>query len=90
RLPSPTEARLATLVAAAGGCMLGGGDPSTMLELARAGVGADGSAVQPGSESILAELIEEAGSGSAEAPWALAVTLTLLVTPGVESAVLVG
>jgi hypothetical protein len=88
--PSPTEARLATLIAAAGGCMLGGGDPAVMLELARAGLGSDGSAVANGSEPLLAALLDEAGSGTAEAPWALAMALTVLVTPGVESAALVG
>jgi predicted TIM-barrel fold metal-dependent hydrolase len=88
--PSPTEARLATLVAAAGGCMLGGGDPAVMLELARAGIGADGSAVTEGSEPLLATLIDEAAAGSPESPWALAMALTVLVTPGVESTTLVG
>lgn len=86
--PSPTESRLATLVAAAGGCMLGGGDPSRMFELARAAIGADGSAIPAGSEPLIAALIEEASSG--EAPWAVAMALALLVTPGVESAVLTG
>ena len=88
--PSPTEARLATLVAAAGGCMLGGGDPAVMLELARAGIGTDGSAVNGDSEELLATLIDEAAAGSAESPWALAMALTVLVTPGVESPALVG
>jgi predicted TIM-barrel fold metal-dependent hydrolase len=88
--PSPTEARLATLLAAAGGCVLGGGDPATMLELARAGIGADGSAVQGGSESTLAGLIEEAASGSTEGPWALAMALAILATPGVERGTPVG
>jgi hypothetical protein len=88
--PSPTEARLATLLAAAGGCMLGGGDPAVMLELARAGVGADGSALQAGSEPLLEALLDEAAGGSAESPWALAVGLTVLLTPGVESAAPVG
>jgi hypothetical protein len=88
--PSPTEARLATHLAAAGGCMLGGGDPSVMLELARAGIGADGSALSGGSEPLLTALLDEAESGTAEAPWALATALTVLVTPGVESTALAG
>lgn len=86
--PSPTEARLAGLLAAAGGAMLGGGDPARMFELARAAIGADGSAIPAGSEPLIAELIEEAQSG--EAPWAVAMALTLLVTPGVESPALIG
>lgn len=83
---SPTESRLATLISAAGGCMLGGGDPSRLIELARAGIGSNGSAVPGGIEPLLHDLIDEAGSGAA--PWAIAMALTLLVTPGVESAVL--
>jgi predicted TIM-barrel fold metal-dependent hydrolase len=85
---SPTESRLATLLAAAGGSMLGGGDPSRMFELARVAIGFDGSAIPADSEAAIAELIEEASSG--EAPWAVAMALTLLVTPGVESAALTG
>jgi predicted TIM-barrel fold metal-dependent hydrolase len=88
--PSPTETRLATLLAAAGGCMLGGGDPTVMLELARAGIGVDGSAIRGGSEPLLAALLEEAGAGSAGAPWALAMALTVLVTPFAETALPVG
>jgi len=86
--PSPTESRLATLLAAAGGSMLGGGDPGRMFELARAAIGAGGSAIPAGIEPLVTELIEEASSG--EAPWAVAMALTLLVTPGVESAVPTG
>ncbi len=86
--PSPTESRLATLLAAAGGCMLGGGDPTRLFELARAAIGVEGSALPAGSEAPIAELIEEASSGSA--PWAVAMAMTLLVTPGVESAALTG
>ncbi len=86
--PSPAESRLATLLAAAGGCMLGGGDPGRLFELARAAIGIEGSAIPAGSEPLIAELIEEASSGSA--PWAVAMALTLLVTPAVESAALTG
>jgi uncharacterized protein len=88
--PSPTEARLGTLLAGAGGAMLGGGDPAAMLELARAGVGAEGSAIRGGSEPLVAALIEEATSGSVEAPWSLAIALTVLVAPSVEAAAPVG
>jgi uncharacterized protein len=86
--PSPTESRLATLLAAAGGCLLGGGDPGRMFELARAAIGVDGSAIPAGTEPLIEELIEEARGG--EAPWAVAMALTLLVTPGVQSTVLTG
>jgi predicted TIM-barrel fold metal-dependent hydrolase len=82
---TPTESRLATLIAAAGGCMLGGGDPTRLLELARAATGVDGSAIRSGSEALVAEAIEAASTTPAESPWALAIALTVLFTPGVES-----
>lgn len=85
-VPSPTESRLATLIAAAGGCALGGGDASRLLELARAGIGNEGSALPDGIESLMAALIEESAAGSADSPWALAMALAILATPGVESA----
>lgn len=86
--PSPTELRLAGLLSAAGGAMLGGGDPSRPVELARAAIGTDGSAVPTGLESQIDELLDEAATGAA--PWALAIALTLLLTPGVESPALIG
>jgi uncharacterized protein len=73
------ESRLATLLAAVGGCMLGGGDPSMILELARLAVG------EGESSPRLVQLIEEAQAGSPQAPWAIAMALTLVATPGVES-----
>jgi uncharacterized protein len=85
--PSPTEARLVTLLTAAGGCALGGGDPSRLLELARAAIGRDGSALPGGLEPTFEALIESATTG--EQPWALAIALAILLTPGVESAALV-
>jgi uncharacterized protein len=80
---SPAEQRTATLLAATGGCMIGGGDPTQILELTRLAVSAE-------ERPELAALVEEAGSGSAEAPWANGMALTLVLTPGVESPVLVG
>lgn len=79
----PLDERLATLLAALGGCMLGGGDPTQMLELVRAAVphGAAGAEV--------AALIDEAETGVPRAPWAIAMALTLALTPGVESPALV-
>lgn len=78
---SPVDSRLAILLAAGGGAMLGGGDPSRMLELARVAVGESGTT---GADREVAELIEQALSGSPEAPWAVAMALTLVSTPGVE------
>jgi predicted TIM-barrel fold metal-dependent hydrolase len=76
---SALDGRLAILLAAAGGCMLGGGDPTQTLELARLAVG-------EGEEADrVAALIEEARAGSPRAPWAIAMALTLVVTPGAGS-----
>jgi predicted TIM-barrel fold metal-dependent hydrolase len=74
----PLDARLATLLAAAGGCILGGGDPTQILELARVAV-PDGEAAD-----ALTGLIEEAAAGSPQAPWAVAMALAVTLTPGVE------
>lgn len=83
--PSPSAQRAATALAAAGGAMLGGGDPSQMLELASLAIGS-GDVVGGGSGLLLAELLEEAGSETADAPWAAAMALTLLATPRAEMA----
>jgi predicted TIM-barrel fold metal-dependent hydrolase len=86
--PSPAAGRVATALAAAGGARLGGGDPSQMLELARLAVGSDGSNL--GEQGpLISELLDEGAAVTLEAPWALAMALTLLLTPGIESAVLV-
>jgi hypothetical protein len=61
--------------------MLGGGDPSRMLELAGVAVGKD----EPVSAEISA-LIEEARGGSPDAPWAMAMALTLALTSEAHSA----
>jgi predicted TIM-barrel fold metal-dependent hydrolase len=73
---SPLEERLVVLLAGAGGAMLGG-DPARMLELARVALGGDDAA---GSGGEISALIDEARSGSPEAPWAIAMALTLAVT----------
>jgi hypothetical protein len=54
-----------------------------MLEMARVAVG-DGSALGESGPVVLG-LLEEGASVTQEAPWALAMAITLLVTPGVES-----
>jgi predicted TIM-barrel fold metal-dependent hydrolase len=83
--PTLADTRVATALAAAGGAMIGGGDSSQMLELARLAIGGNGAAGPP-ADPLLVELLEEAGSGTSDAPWAVAMALTLLATPGVESA----
>jgi predicted TIM-barrel fold metal-dependent hydrolase len=82
----PLENRLATLLAACGGAMLGGGDPSRMLELARVAVGDSDPGAAAGAP--IAELIEEGSSGSPNAPWAIAMALTFTLTSGTKSAAL--
>ncbi len=86
---SPNENRVVSLLSGAGGCMLGGGDPSQSLELALLAL-ADGPATGSGSQSVLAELIEESRSATPAALRALVLALTLAATPGVGSEILVG
>jgi uncharacterized protein len=73
------DQRVAGLLAAAGGCMLGGGDPTQILELARV-------AVPPqGSDPRIRALIEEVLGGSPLGPWPLGLALALAMAPGVEA-----
>lgn len=85
--PSLTTARFATALSATGGAYLGGGDPAQMLELAGLALGEDGEAFG-GVGPLLVELLDEAVAGGPDAPWAVAMALTLVATPGVESAAL--
>jgi predicted TIM-barrel fold metal-dependent hydrolase len=78
---SPLEERLIVLLAGAGGAMLGGGDPSRMLELAGVAVGKE----DPASAEISA-LIEEAQGELPDAPWAIAMALTLALSSEAHSA----
>ncbi len=87
-VPSPGESRIISLLSGAGGCMLGGGDPSQSLELALLAIADDpdgSSSAQP----QLAELVEESRSASPEAIRALVLALTLAMTPGVGNKALV-
>jgi uncharacterized protein len=90
RVASSAAERLSTLIAAAGGCLLGGGDPTQILQLARVAVGADGPAEDGAAADMIGALIEEALEGSPDAPWAVAMALTLVMTPGVERPLLAG
>jgi hypothetical protein len=83
---SPGESRIASLLAAAGGCMFGGGDSSRLLELALLAVADDPTG---GSRHPLAELIERARSPSPEAIRSLVLALTIAMTPGVGKEALV-
>jgi hypothetical protein len=80
---SPLADRVTTALVASGAAMLSGGDPAQMLEMARLAVG-DGSALGEYG-SVVHQLLEEGASVTQEAPWALAMAITLLATPGVES-----
>lgn len=84
--PPPLAGRAVTALMASGGAHLSGGDPAQMFELARLAVG-DGSALGESGPTV-SELLDEAVL-SPEAPWALAMAVALLLTPGVESAVAV-
>ncbi len=78
---SPEEGRVVSLLSAAGGCMMGGGDPAQSLELALLAVADDPAG---GSSSpALVELIEGARSPSPEAIRSLVLALMLAMTPGV-------
>ena len=66
--------------------MLSGGDPAQMLEMARLTLG-DGACLGE-SGPIVAGLLEEGAEVTQEAPWALALAMTILATPGVERAAL--
>jgi uncharacterized protein len=75
---SPGESRLVSLLSAAGGCMLGGGDPAQSLELALLALPGNG------PEGRLTELVEAAASSSVLAVPALVLALTLAMTPGAD------
>ena len=77
------------LLAAAGGCMLGGGDPSDLLGLAAAATGVGGGGAGRGLDPRIAGLVEEAGAGGDDAILALALALVLVATPGVGSEALI-
>jgi hypothetical protein len=80
----PNEARLVSLLYAAGGCMLGGGDPSQLLELAA--LAAAGETASGEGPLSVDELIEVARTPAPEAISALALALVKTMTPGVGSA----
>lgn len=81
--PSPLANRAVTALIATGAAKLSAGDPAQMAELARLTVG-DGSCL--GEQGpIVAGLLEEGRAESPEAPWALAIAIALLATPGVET-----
>jgi uncharacterized protein len=80
---SPVEERVMALLASAGGCMLGGGDPSDMLGLAAAATEVGSGGAGRDLDPRIAGLVEEAGSGGDDAILALALALVLAATPGV-------
>jgi len=83
--PSPLANRVNTAIVATGAAKFSGGDPAQMLEMARLALG-DGSCLGE-SGPVVAELLEEGVKVTQDALWALALAMTILATPGVESAV---
>lgn len=86
-IPSPAESRVVSLLTAAGGCAIGGGDPAGALELAALAANDRGAGGGNGLHPLLPGLIEEARSSSLEAVPALALALTLAATPAMGSEV---
>lgn len=86
-IPSPLAARAVTALIATGAAKLSAGDPAQMVEMARLTVG-DGSCLDEDGP-LVAALLDEGAAVTQEAPWALAMAIALLLTPGVESAVAV-
>lgn len=83
--PSPLASRVTTALIAAGAAKLSGGDPAQMVEMARLTLG-DGSFL--GEQGpIVAGLLDEGAAVTQEAPWALAMAITILATPGLRSPV---
>lgn len=82
--PSPLANRVATAIAATGAAKFSGGDPAQMLEMARLALG-DGSCVGE-SGPIVSDLLEQGATVTQDALWALALAMTILATPGIESA----
>jgi hypothetical protein len=82
---SPAESRALSWLTGVGGCLLGGGDPAGLIEVARiamepwrrgpSGAGADG---------LLVELVELMGRAPEDARSALILALTLAATPGLR------
>lgn len=82
--PTPLANRVITALVATGAAKFSGGDPAQMLEMARLALG-DGLCLGE-SGPIVCDLLEEGVKVTQEAPWALALAMTILATPGVESA----
>jgi predicted TIM-barrel fold metal-dependent hydrolase len=82
--PPPSASRAMTAIVAAGAAKFTGGDPTQMLEMARLALG-DGSHLGESGEIVL-DLLEEGARVTPEALWCLALAMTILTTPGIESA----
>jgi len=86
---SPGQSRVVSLLSGVGGCMLGGGDPSQLLELTKLALVVDRT-IGDDHQAVLVELVEECRSPSSDAIPALVLALTLAATPSQVSEVLVG
>ena len=85
--PRPADARVAAFLTAAGGALLGGGDPHEMLELALLAIEPSNDGTPPGEDDLIQELLQPIDRTQPTATRnALALALTLSATPGVETA----
>ena len=84
--PSPAETRVATAARCGRRRDARRRRPSQMLELARLAIGGQRLAAGPGAEPSARGTAGGGAVGAVGGPWALAMALTLLATPGVESA----
>lgn len=87
---SPGERRLASLLGAAGGALLAGGDPAELLELAAAAADDGCPGTGEGLDPRLPELISIARSCGEEALPALVLALSLAAAPGVTREAVLG
>ena len=82
--PRPGDARVAAFLTAAGGAVLGGGDPREMLELALLAIEPSDAGAAPAGNGLIRELVEGIDwTQPAAVRNAVALAVTLSATPGV-------
>ncbi len=81
RALSPADSRALSWLTGIGGCLLGGGDPTGLMEVARVSV-----AAVDDNGGLLGELVELMGRSPEDARSALILALTLAATPGLRVA----
>jgi len=84
--PRPSDARVAAFLTAAGGALLGGGDPWETLELALLAIEPSDARTPPAEDDLIHELLEAIdGTQPTAMRNALVLALTLSATPGVAA-----